>query len=330
MVVAQEGLAEQALLSAMIEHLPVTAAAAANERLVIGISADNAALSARRLKRLGYDLKDLLAKRQVRSRIVFAADGTELSAAAIKHNHLTAKGYEWVIGKDHQGFWLAKTVAAYDPDRDAWLDRGIPKSDAKSGMLPPKIARMMVNIAAGPLKNPLVVDPFCGNGRVLLEGLLLGYDVRGGDVEPSKVEATKQNIDWLRTRRDMGELPVSTVEVADARNISYDPGREWVLVTEPWLGPPLHRHPNLREASQLAKDVTATLYPALQKLLGKRPTRAVVIAPAWQVGGTKISTQSAVLDAAAANRYRTECIASVARDDSFVTRDVILITRDGA
>lgn len=330
MVIAKEGLAEQGLLSAMLEHLPIKAAAEADERLVIGISADNLALSARRLKRLGYDLKEQLSKKQVRARIVFASEGSELSAAAIKHNHLTTKGIEWVIGRGGKGYWLAKTIAAYDPDRDAWLDRGIPKSDAKSGMLPPKIARMMVNIAAGPLQNPLVVDPFCGNGRVLLEGLLLRYEVRGSDMEPNKVEATQQNIDWLRTRRDMGELPTSTVKVADARLAADNPGREWVLVTEPWLGPPLRRHPSMSQALTLQKDVAATLYPALQQQLAKRPKRAVIIAPSWQVGGTTITTQNTVLDAAAANGYRTECIASVARDDSFVTRDVILITKHGA
>lgn len=330
LLIAQENIAEQELLQSMLDHLPVTAAAEADERLVIGLSADDEALSARRLKRLGYDCKTELEKLNIRARIVFPSTGTELSAAAVKHNHLTTKGYEWVIGKGMKGFWLAKTLAAYDPDRDAWLDRGIPMSDAKSGMLPPKIARMMVNIAAGPLTNPLVVDPFCGNGRILLEGLLLGYEVRGSDVDPAKVEASKQNVEWLRTRRDIGILPTSTVETADAKAKGGAIGQPWVLVSEPWLGPPLHYHPNVSQAKQLASDVKAVLYPALMQQLSRHPERAVVIAPAWQAGGTKITSDGAILDAARANGYRTECIASVARDDSFVTRDVILITKHGA
>lgn len=330
LLIAQAGLRSDTLFAALYKHLPVEAAEKADERLIIGISAEDNAIKANTIRDLGRELKKRLALVGVRSRIVFPHTGTELSAAAIKHNHLTQKGFEWVIGKDEKGLWIAKTLAAYDPDRDAWLDRGIPVSDAKSGMLPPKVARMMVNSAAGALRNPLVVDPFCGNGRVLLEGMLLGYDVVGADNDPQKVTATKQNIEWLRTRRDIGDLPTSTVTLADARNVSPKTNRDWVMVSEPWLGPALRRHPNRSEALKLSNDVKATLYPAMLTQLKNGPKRAVVIAPSWQVQGVKISTEKAILDAADKNGYHTECIASVARDDSFVTRDVILITKNGA
>ena len=328
--IAKEGLTSETVHDALMAHLPVAAAAAVDERLLIGLSADDNAVSARALQRIGHSLKKRLQAAGVRARIVFPSSGTELSAAAIKHNRLTGKGCEWVIGKDAKGLWLGRTLAAYDPDRDAWLDRGIPKSDAASGMLPPKLARMMVNCAVAADSNLTVVDPFCGNGRVLLEALLLGYAVQGSDNDAVKVAATEENITWLRSHKSVGTLPTSHVSLADAQSVYLPAANTWVAVAEPWLGPALRHHPSQSEATALANDVRAVLYPTVLHILEKAPLRAVIIAPAWQVGSIKISTEKAILDAAQKTGYHTECIASVARDDSFVTRDVILITKDGA
>lgn len=328
--IAADGLTPETMQESIFSHLPVEAAAAVDERLIIGLSADENAVSARAIQRIGHTLKKRLQAANVRARIVFPSNGTELSAAAVKHNHLTTKGAEWVIGKDAKGLWVGKTLAAYDPDRDAWLDRGIPKSDAASGMLPPKLARMMVNCAVGSDTDCIVVDPFCGNGRVLLEALLLGYRVQGSDIDAAKVVASKENITWLRSHKSVGELPSSTVDEADARSVHLPASDTWVAVAEPWLGPALRHHPSQSEATALANDVRAILYPATVHILEKKPLRAVIIAPAWHAEGVKVSTEKAILDAAEKTGYHTECIASVARDDSFVTRDVILITKNGA
>ena len=69
-------------------------------------------------------------------------------------------------------------------------DRERPKRDAKVGMLPPKLAQIIINLAAGqlpeeklqnicdiPLGEPIprrllgqtVLDPFCGTGVILQE-----------------------------------------------------------------------------------------------------------------------------------------------------------------
>lgn len=317
------------LLPAIIAHLPIDEALANNEKLTVGFSAEAGALSVGAVRQIGHQLKEALTSKGVKARVVIPQSGVELSAAAVKHNKLTRKGCEWLVMKGGKGLMLMQTVACYDPDRDAKLDRGIPASDAKSGMLPPKLARMMVNIAAGPVTNPTVTDPFCGNGRVVLEAALLGYKTMGSDVDPVKVAATKKNLAWLQQFAGTEVLPDSQVQVADARRTATTRKTgEMVVVTEPYLGPALRHHPGKGEAQKIAQEVGSILGQAMRTQLGSKPVRAVVVAPAWKVGKADlVRSAHAVLDAARANGYDSQCIASIARDDSFVTREIILITR---
>jgi tRNA G10 N-methylase Trm11 len=64
----------------------------------------------------------------------------------------------------------------------------------KMGMLPPKLAQILINLAGAPGK---IWDPFCGSGTLVMEGLLMGRDMMGSDIKPEHVEGAKKNIEWL-------------------------------------------------------------------------------------------------------------------------------------
>lgn len=73
-----------------------------------------------------------------------------------------------------------------------------PVRDMKVGLMPPKLARMMINLSRdenGQLPDK-IYDPFCGMGTVLLEGLDLGLKIAGSDLSRKMVEATKKNTTW--------------------------------------------------------------------------------------------------------------------------------------
>lgn len=262
----------------------------------------------------------------------------DLSAASVRKNGLIYKGYELVFVPTGQSneYYIGLTLAIHNPDRDAWLDRGIPKSDALSGMLPPKLARMLVNVGLGSNREAVVLDPFCGNGRVLLEGLLLKHPVTGRDIDPVKVSSTKENINWLAKEGPsqgwwpyfMGESNLAKYEVY-VHDVKEKWRQEWlgphVVVTEPWLGPPLHQRPTEYQARHHANEVVAVLSAAVPHLLAERPLRAVLVVPRWQLNPTGeliITGQIKKLFELAG--YSAQLVDTFSRPDSFVARDIIL------
>jgi tRNA G10 N-methylase Trm11 len=59
------------------------------------------------------------------------------------------------------------------------------------GMLPPKLARMMINLTKN---NTAIYDPFCGLGTVLIEALHMGrIHILASDISEAMVSATEKN-----------------------------------------------------------------------------------------------------------------------------------------
>ncbi|MEN8253415.1 MAG: hypothetical protein ABFQ62_03515 [Patescibacteria group bacterium] len=127
-----------------------------------------------------------------------------------------------------------------------WIkrDRKKPYADHKKGMLPPKLARMMANIAIGQYlktnkKNPEnLFDPFCGTGTILMEAQLLGLDVFGSDIDENAFYGSKRNLHWLATQYEIANN--YKLFIQDATKISRQEITKPIqlLVTEPFLGKP--------------------------------------------------------------------------------------------
>jgi len=169
-----------------------------------------------------------------------------LSASVLLHKKSVI---ELVIMQTPKGLFLTQTVAIQDIDRWTMRDRGKPYADHHKGMLPPKVARMMVNMALGHLnpdsksKVPLVYDPFCGTGTVLFEAILRDCHVIGSDIDPQSVVGTRQNVQWLfdnledvtiRSQASIFQADVANAYLAQSTlKIPVD-----CIVTEPFLGRP--------------------------------------------------------------------------------------------
>jgi len=110
-------------------------------------------------------------------------------------------------------------------------------------MLPPKVARIMTNLALGysdeiHSDSPVLYDPFCGTGTVLMEAALRGCQIFGSDLDPNSVAGTQQNIDWLATDLDI-KIDYHLFESDSAHAYTYDwPQKVDLIVTEPFLGKP--------------------------------------------------------------------------------------------
>lgn len=157
-------------------------------------------------------------------------------------------------------------------------DFGRPGRDDVSGMLPPKLSKIMINLA-GAKRDATLLDPFCGSGTLLIEAALMGYTtLLGSDISPRAITDTKQNFEWIRQDYDTIRLP--KLMVADIRTLVGTLGAKSVdtIVTEPFLGnPQTGRSSQSQLRSEAAKLLP--LYEQTLEAFGKllRPGGTIVM-----------------------------------------------------
>lgn len=158
-----------------------------------------------------------------------------LSASVLIHHPGV---FEVAVMQTPTGTYLAHTLATQNIDGWTTRDRYKPYADRKKGMLPPKVARMMVNLALGsqPVKDAVLYDPFCGSGTVLLEAALLGCTVIGSDLDPNSVFGTQSNIEWLSKTYNQEFAGSAFLSDAASARAQQFPKPVTYLVTEPFLG----------------------------------------------------------------------------------------------
>ena len=174
-------------------------------------------------------------------RFVEARDGSELSSVVISKQHVQ----EYVVVKKDDGYVLGKTIAVQPFDDWGVRDFGRPNADPHAGMLPPKVSRMIVNIADRKRDNTqlltqkTLLDPFCGMGTILGEALVMGWNVVGSDVDDDVVTRARENIRWLTEHKIAAEGVTCRLNVVDATHVSemVDHGTIDAIVTEPFMGP---------------------------------------------------------------------------------------------
>jgi len=63
----------------------------------------------------------------------------------------------------------------------------------------PKLARALVNLSRIK-KDQTLLDPFCGTGGILIEAGLLGYKLKGNDIDERMIELTKKNLEQYKLK----------------------------------------------------------------------------------------------------------------------------------
>ncbi len=210
----------------------------------------------------------------------------QLDAAAIIHSDILKSGGEFHIIPEGDKILLGRSTSVHDID--AWSTRDFekPARDAKRGMLPPKLARTMVNLSG--ISSGTILDPFCGTGTVSMEASLLGFDGIASDADPEAIEATKQNIEWLSSViPNMIVIPAKAgthVEIlqSDARDVARRIKKDVdAIVTEPFLGNPKKLTHAQREEHALGiADLYADALKNWTKFLEKG-ARVVMVIPLY-------------------------------------------------
>jgi len=279
----------------LIDKIPEHTIYLPEGKFTLGLSVYGIQASVKQMEAALLEVKKLVRKSGRPVRIVPNKEPV-LNSAQVLHNKLTYKGaWELIFIKDGAKTWLAQTLFVQDIEAYGARDQARPHRDARVGMLPPKLAQIIINLAAGRpqtrmdkrwdsgdgLGRFLVLDPFCGTGVVLQEALLMGYSVYGTDIDPRLVEYSKKNIRWLVEKNPNIEGKVN-IEPADATSYRW-PGFS-VIASEVFLGRPLAALPPpdklkviISDADLITKKFLRNLAPQLQT--GRGLCLAV---PAWR------------------------------------------------
>jgi tRNA G10 N-methylase Trm11 len=189
-------------------------------------------------KDLGLKLKKYFSEEKISSRFVISREKT-LSSVVVAQNKLLKNGVEIVLAGVGDNIVIGATLAV-QPFKDLSLrDFGRPARDDMSGMLPPKLAQIMINLAQVTSLEAVIVDPFCGSGTVLSEAVLMGYKhLFGSDISAKAVEDTRRNINWTKELYKIEDVKLKLF-VKNAVDLSKFIKNDSVeaIITEPYLGP---------------------------------------------------------------------------------------------
>jgi tRNA G10 N-methylase Trm11 len=290
-VETQEALDEQSLIERLGGTISIAVQVREVSKLVhdvVGILIENQptgkiqfSLHAEHERKLAEEVKNLLKESGRSARYV-----PPKNTATIIYNKLVEKGGNIII--IDRDIYLTRAVQPID----AWSERdyGRPGRDSESGMLPPKLARMMINIS-GVSTDQILFDPFCGSGTVLTEAILLGFKtIVGSDSSEQAIQDTKKNIEWITEKKE--NKVASTVFQSDVREVRshIEKNSVGVIVAEPYMGKPLtgreredFLHTQAKELHELFIDAFKTF-----QLILKSGGVIVFIIPRFWYRGTWI------------------------------------------
>jgi tRNA (guanine10-N2)-dimethyltransferase len=208
-----------------------------------------------------------------------------LNSAQVLHNQLTAeRAWELVFVRDGTQTIVAQTTNVQDIDAYAARDQARPARDARVGMLPPKLAQIIMNLATSTVKpnvSQTLLDPFCGTGVVLQEAVLAGYNVYGTDLEERMIRYSRDNLNWLQDKQHTSYEWF--LEVGDATSHTWRQPVD-TIAGETYLGRPFSALPKPDMLQEVMQDVNLIHKKFLRNVARQTQPgfRLCIAVPAWK------------------------------------------------
>ena len=258
-------------------------------KITLGISAYEFDVDTRDIQKTGIILKGKLKTTTASLRLIPNQEAI-LSTATSHHNKLglSDNKVELIVVRGQKNIIIAESIGAQNITALAARDQGRPKRDAFVGMLPPKLAQIMINLA-GPLTadptsdlaQPRVLDPFCGTGVILQEASLLGYGVYGTDLSEKMIRFSRDNLNWLEEQyHSTGHWYLHEGDAMDTK---------WqqpiaAVVAESYLGQPFSAPPSSAKLTEVRGNCNHIISAFLKNLALQiaSGTPVVVAIPAWK------------------------------------------------
>lgn len=295
-------------------------------KITLGVSDFSRGASAFGAQKEALKLKKQLVKLGRSVRVVPNQQGPIISSATSLHNHLFQANKIELL-KHGRDFY--RVVQLQNIEKYARRDRERPARDAKVGMLPPKLAQILINLCGSLPEGVRLLDPFCGTGVVLQEAALDGYIPYGTDLNERMIEYTKRNLEWLQSVVRITTLTdQAIVEQGDATNFQWTSPID-AVACETYLGPPMSQPPaeiKLREAKQECRAIILGFLKNLSNQV-EAGTPVVVAVPAWLRPDGHYERLN-ILDEIRELRYNVSSFKNLGQDDLLYHRDRQIVARE--
>ena len=258
-----------------------------DHKITLGISAYGFNIPPRAVQKTGIILKGSLKKSGVSLRLIPNIESA--LSTAVSHNNklgLSDNKVELIIVKTKTSVIIAESSGAQNITAYTRRDHGKPKRDAFVGMLPPKLAQIMLNLALGSKNDTpgLILDPFCGTGTVLQEALIRGLNVIGTDLSDKMVSYTQEKLNWItKSHKHTGQI--IEISQADATNNQWSNAQQIsAVVCETYLGQPFSAPPSPAKLKEVTGNCNHIILGFLKNIHPQlNPgTRLCIAVPAWR------------------------------------------------
>ncbi len=264
-----------------------------NEKIFFGFSLYNdSQKNHKTITNTALQLKKHLQSQNYKVRLV-TSHSAELSSVIVAKNKLL--GRELIIIK-HENCWLLGLTEAVQDFADyGYRDIGRPYRDDKSGMLPPKVAKMMINIGTGQNNPDNILDPFCGSGTILQEALLLGFKkIYGSDISDQAVRNSQNNLTWLKENYKLNATTIIKHSPVQKLSQSFVKENFDLIVTEPFMGEAglIQKTQDINTLNNIAgnlQDLYREAFKEFHKILSSNG-KIVFIFPIFAIDNKKIAT----------------------------------------
>ena len=260
--------------------------ASRESKVTLGISAYDFDVNPREVQKIGIILKTKLKHEGLGLRLVPNQEQA-LSTATAHHNKLglSENKIELLVVRGKTSTIVAESIGAQNITALASRDQGRPKRDAFVGMLPPKLAQIMINLSLGEkvldsTSKLSVLDPFCGTGVLLQEALLMNVGAQGTDLSDKMVDYSKENLTWITEKY---RLPSNwSVAQGDAMTTKWQKPID-AVATETYLGQPFSAPPSQKKLDEVRKNCNYIITSFLKNIHNQieKDTTLCIAVPAW-------------------------------------------------
>ena len=180
----------------------------------------------------------------------------ELTPFDYNKENLPTRGVELNVFAVKSQIYFGSTRWCTNPFKDIKQDEERPVRFFTHGTSI-KLSRTMINLANIAYEGTML-DPFCGTGTILIEGLKQGLKVVGIDKDQKCIRSSKTNLhhfsEQYPSREKMKEK--WRVQLNDSRQLTTAIQKKFDgVVTEPYLGPFLKQLPHIEEAQMTMKNL---------------------------------------------------------------------------
>ncbi len=306
----------------------------AEAKITLGISTYGFSITPQEVQKTGLVIKQKLKKSGVSLRLIPNQEPS-ISTATSHHNKLglSDNKVELLVVRGGGHVIIAESVGAQNITAYARRDQNRPKRDAFVGMLPPKLAQIMINLGTyGVVKDATILDPFCGTGVILQEAALMGYGLYGTDLSEKMIRYSRENLEWIFNMKNVH--PSLRLNEGDATIIKWQPPID-AIVCETYLGQPFSAPPSTSKLESVKTICNHIISEFLKNIHGqiKSGTALCIAVPAWRSQNGDF-THLPLVETVARLGYKPHELRHVSKNDllyyrenQIVARELLILTR---